>query len=479
MRGATIGKEPLRVFIVFQPTRPLRGATTATNPSQIYRYHFNPRAPCGARRTTVPKVPKPKKISTHAPLAGRDKNVSPNQSIIAVFQPTRPLRGATKEAVVSKAEAEYFNPRAPCGARRNERINKRIYLRISTHAPLAGRDNSNRIKSTGLSGFQPTRPLRGATSRQAAYLQEIDFNPRAPCGARLSMPTETNYLITISTHAPLAGRDRRRGSSNPYENISTHAPLAGRDLHRKRHIRVGGEFQPTRPLRGATVVLGGGVNLALGFQPTRPLRGATRNVVLSNAGECISTHAPLAGRDRFITGSKKRRNISTHAPLAGRDEHDRRIYMPEVVFQPTRPLRGATRLPPLGHPTASISTHAPLAGRDLDDITQKTKKQISTHAPLAGRDTVGLNFASWEQDFNPRAPCGARRAGALTDIATTFYFNPRAPCGARRSNLPKCSAIPSNFNPRAPCGARLSPCAVLPRTEYFNPRAPCGARLIA
>ena len=33
------------------------------------------------------------------------------------------------------------------------------------------------------------------------------------------------------------------------------------------------------------------------FQPTRPLRGATKYHVLTSKGIQISTHAPLAGRD--------------------------------------------------------------------------------------------------------------------------------------------------------------------------------------
>ena len=55
-------------------------------------------------------------ISTHAPLAGRDVYVSPDE-IAALFQPTRPLRGATLCCLFL------------------------LHIcKISTHAPLAGRD---------------------------------------------------------------------------------------------------------------------------------------------------------------------------------------------------------------------------------------------------------------------------------------------------------------------------------------------------
>ena len=56
--------------------------------------------------------------------------------------------------------------------------------------------------------------------------------------------------------------------------ISTHAPLAGRDVGANVFDDIMGEFQPTRPLRGATCYYCG-AKMDGGFQPTRPLRGAT------------------------------------------------------------------------------------------------------------------------------------------------------------------------------------------------------------
>ena len=63
-------------------------------------------------------------------------------------------------------------------------------------------------------------------------------------------------------------------------DISTHAPLAGRD-HGRRAAHLGGlQFQPTRPLRGATEAIRAATERAK-FQPTRPLRGATAKVYKS------------------------------------------------------------------------------------------------------------------------------------------------------------------------------------------------------
>ena len=100
--------------------------------------------------------------------------------------------------------------------------------------------------------FQPTRPLRGAT----------DCAVFAAC----------TYLI--STHAPLAGRDADHVAVHLDLRISTHAPLAGRDAAVDDFTLPSIEFQPTRPLRGATAAAG-----------------------WAGGGVMISTHAPLAGRD--------------------------------------------------------------------------------------------------------------------------------------------------------------------------------------
>ena len=101
--------------------------------------HFNPRAPCGAR------LPLAMQIYNHY----------------------------------------HFNPRAPCGARLYNVRPRRIGAKISTHAPLAGRDGNPVDGVIGMDKFQPTRPLRGATENEIPLY----------------------YWVKISTHAPLAGRD--------------------------------------------------------------------------------------------------------------------------------------------------------------------------------------------------------------------------------------------------------------------------------
>ena len=147
------------------------------------------------------------------------------------FQPTRPLRGATYSSIQMTSQHSDFNPRAPCGA----------------------------------------RPGGCAGRRQQSY-----FNPRAPCGARQRNQGRGPGRELISTHAPLAGRDSGGLTPDSYQtSISTHAPLAGRDWWLPDCSTVPiSYFNPRAPCgarpRRADLV-GDGVE----FQPTRPLRGAT------------------------------------------------------------------------------------------------------------------------------------------------------------------------------------------------------------
>ena len=149
------------------------------------------------------------------------------------------------------------------------------------------------------------------------------------------------------------------------------------------------------------------------FQPTRPLRGATRRAVGLDVVVPISTHAPLAGRDALDGRVALHEGISTHAPLAGRDRTESGSPAAERNFNPRAPC-GARRSHQQGkRDRKSISTHAPLAGRDVATGWRAgSRHKISTHAPLAGRDSMPWSIRLKTCDFNPRAPCGARRVRA-------------------------------------------------------------------
>ena len=191
----------------------------------------------------------------------------------------------------------------------------------------------------------------------------------------------------ISTHTPLAGRDRARKPLSVPENqkfqltrplrgatfslddvsavlyISTHTPLAGRDDEFLTLYPCRAVFQLTRPLRGATMALII-IPVASEFQLTRPLRGAT-----------------LDTWSRFASFT----NFNSHAPCGARHSATAEKCGNER-FQLTRPLRGAT----------------------TELLNSLRSAIISTHTPLAGRDSRVRLFSMNDTHFNSHAPCGAR-----------------------------------------------------------------------
>ena len=212
-------------------------------------------------------------------------------------------------------------------------------------------------------------------------------------------------------------------------------------------------FQSTRPVRGATTP-STRRTVPSKFQSTRPVRGATKACLAENRSLKISIHAPRAGRDNKAFEGQHPTYISIHAPRAGRDTHSTRSSATPSLFQSTRPVRGATSF--------VEPTYAQL--------------KISIHAPRAGRDCTSGFLTGTSQNFNPRAPCGARRTREPIWIGVTTFQSTRPVRGATdTADIQKVIHCISIHAPRAGRDASLSMWTRYARN--FNPRAPCGARL--
>ena len=147
-----------------------------------------------------------------------------------------------------------------------------------------------------------------------------NFNPRTPCGVRLTPQTALAYMLDISIHVPRAGCDRPRSSCpDPARAISIHVPRAGCDGYGELREYTGELFQSTYPVRGATRHAGRQVyNRAISihvpragcdygsalhgiraerFQSTYPVRGATQAPCEATVADVISIHVPRAGCD--------------------------------------------------------------------------------------------------------------------------------------------------------------------------------------
>ena len=352
--------------------------------------YFNPRAPCGARRSDCVIYQRFANISIHAPLAGRDQELI-HRAVCLYISIHAPLAGRDTVRPLLTIHTQYFNPRAPCGARPSVPAKSFLPFVISIHAPLAGRDVSPpvpRMPSFGISIHAPLAGRDRCWFSGGKFLS--DFNPRAPCGARLRPLPPASGSANFNPRAPCGARRLLRRSTRHGSVISIHAPLAGRDSALLFHACRASVFQSTRPLRGATASSFRSPRPGSNFNPRAPC-GARPHTPASRSVSCrFQSTRPLRGATETArTAAPVAHDFNPRAPCGARRAGDRRL-----------------------HGRAVISIHAPLAGRDLDHGHALLRDVISIHAPLAGRDGGWCYINPKYSDFNPRAPCGARRTSS-------------------------------------------------------------------
>ena len=221
------------------------------------------------------------------------------------------------------AALSYFNPRSPHGERRTVFVMPCVVAPtfqptlpargatgaalpppsargISTHAPRTGSDGACQWHPDSPVHFNPRSPHGERRARGRAHNASDDFNPRSPHGERQSGKGERCLLGAISTHAPRTGSDRS---------------TAVRCLH------------------------------ICGFQPTLPARGATEVLATGKMTIKISTHAPRTGSDETVPVLWETENHFNPRSPHGERRLQRDYHGAlDIVFQPTLPARGATKI---------------------------------------------------------------------------------------------------------------------------------------
>ena len=161
----------------------------------------------GATRRSRLPCPLLRSISIRAPLAGSDDNLVSLCDLCHKFQSALPLRGATTLVDVlledrrisiraplagsdfsqhrRLAQLGYFNPRSPCGERRERWIRCWPWSWYFNPRSPCGERRRHRVQQPVSLRFQSALPLRGATRGGcAATCTAGYFNPRSPCGER-------------------------------------------------------------------------------------------------------------------------------------------------------------------------------------------------------------------------------------------------------------------------------------------------------
>ena len=186
--GATDYRSPRKFKLGFQSTHPVWGATPSGRHSGHFSGYFNPRTPCGVRRPHRhqtsgtpsyfnPRTPcgvrpvaplgagDPGGISIHAPRVGCDILAASSNDSARTISIHAPRVGCDSGCKYCRPSHRYFNPRTPCGVRRENLI-------LGALPPHY---------------FNPRTPC-GVRPRSSCHSWvEADFNPRTPCGVRRSV----------------------------------------------------------------------------------------------------------------------------------------------------------------------------------------------------------------------------------------------------------------------------------------------------
>ena len=126
---------------------PLAGCDRLFRASWTRKRNFNPRTPCGVRLHFLKVIPWYYRFQSTHPLRGataQSRHLC-RQFVISIHAP---LAGCDRGARLILQPQGHFNPRTPCGVRRDDKFVCRLFVR-----------------------FQSTHPLRGATHLTSSLLR--------------------------------------------------------------------------------------------------------------------------------------------------------------------------------------------------------------------------------------------------------------------------------------------------------------------
>ena len=198
-----------------------------------------------------------------------------------------------------------FNPRLPCG-RRREKKTWQIQTELFQSTPPMREATKRKNDTDATQSFNPRLPCGRRLCFAKQYNENRCFNPRLPCGRRhvlliasivvimfQSTPpmreatrasTSSTCSLPVSIHASHAGGDHESTPGSPVERVSIHASHAGGDNSPTRLWQLPKRFNPRLPC---------------GRRPTIKSR--------SNVDNCFNPRLPCGRRPRK-TDDKKRLN---------------------------------------------------------------------------------------------------------------------------------------------------------------------------
>ena len=143
-------------------------------------------------------------ISTHAPHAGSDQEQVRGVSKLPYFNPRSPCGERPRQSNLCTSHAT-FQPTLPMRGATKATKNVKITKTFQPTLPMRGATSFFSVTVRALQ-FQPTLPMRGATLSSGYYPSKgWNFNPRSPCGERLTDSVITEHLLIFQPTLPMRG----------------------------------------------------------------------------------------------------------------------------------------------------------------------------------------------------------------------------------------------------------------------------------
>ena len=209
--------------------------------------YFNPRSPCGERRSGRSRPRLTASISIHAPRVGSDRGWNHHLCYLRISIHA-PRVGSDADLRHAEFPGLHISIHAPrVGSDPPGWICMRATC-ISIHAPRVGSDPIRTCPLLLPGQISIHAPRVGSDNRnhwRGSFV--TDFNPRSPCGERLAVATRRLPGATISIHAPRVGSDWRLRCCGCTRTISIHAPRVGSDRLSPPWVAVLLNFNPRSP----------------------------------------------------------------------------------------------------------------------------------------------------------------------------------------------------------------------------------------
>ena len=144
----------------------------------------------------------------------------------------------------------------------------------------------------------------------------------------------------------------------------------------------------------------------------------------------FNPRSPHGERHYFVRRKESQNCISTHAPRTGSDTAVLTDWETVIVFQPTLPARGATKIMQNGNWQKRFQPTLPARGATEYADKLARCKRFQPTLPARGA-TQGIYFFRLARKFQPTLPARGATIGESSSRKSSGNFNPRSPHGER------------------------------------------------